>query len=354
MVFGIGKPKRKGRPLSKPKTLKEILNSAYTKALKSDPELMREIAFKEAGHEDLLHKDRETEKKKRAIKDYVINAALEQIKADPELSAQFVESQVEEILSNGAPKQPTRRGRRGKDEYEYGSSSPLSSALEGLESIGELKAKLVELGLVKEDDGNSSGGGFLKGMTLKDIMGALPAIQTLLGNGGNPKTVKVYVVPINGRLVEVNESQYIDMVRSGQVQLPSTKPAQIESSKTEQTKTELAGTDLKAPATPALPDSSVCELPTFLQNINFEAVETWLDQKPEDFVTNLKADSKGQDEAKFVWGFLTTATYDGIVEKITPYRTHPKVSALVEKVLSDSGKLWTMTVLELVSGFEIK
>ena len=134
MVFGIGKPKRKGRPLSKPKTLKEILNSAYTKALKSDPELMREIAFKEAGHEDLLHKDRETEKKKRAIKDYVINAALEQIKADPELSAQFVESQVEEILSNGNTKPTRGRGRPRKGDYsEYESSSPINSALDGLE-----------------------------------------------------------------------------------------------------------------------------------------------------------------------------------------------------------------------------
>ncbi len=366
-LFGMGIKKRGRTPGKKsaPKTLKEILATAYTKELKKDPELMREIAFTDAGHADLLHRDRQLETQKKEIKNYIVGEALKQIKEDPDLAAQFVESQVEEILSNGATtstKQGGRRGRRAnrEDNSEYDNSpiSSISSALEGLDEIAELKSKLVQLGLVKEDgNGNGDGkaGGFMQGMTLKDILTALPVIQVLLGKDQQSvsKPTKVYVVPVNGQYRELTEPEYINLIKSGTLQINAPKKEELQGQQSSDG--TIQPTVKSSPTTkqPELPSvGGTVDLPSFIKDINFDMITAWLDQEPQEFVLNLRAKvDEGHDESKFIWGFLSTVTYEGIVEKIMPYKDNPKLTILIERILSDDGKLWTEAVLELVSGF---
>ena len=98
------------------------------------------------------------------------------------------------------------------------------------------------------------------------------------------------------------------------------------------------------PEEPAYP-----QLPAFLKGTDLSAVNEWFELTPEDLVVQLKVEADSNvAQSKLAWGFLTTATYDGIVAMVTPYRSNPEVSGLIEKILSDEGKAWLERVLELV------
>lgn len=330
---------KRGRPPKKPKTLKEILASALTKEVNKDPELKRELALREGGYSDLLDKDRETENKKKEIKKLVTTKALEKIQSDPELAEQFIESEVESILAGGNEGK-SRRRRTEPDYFEgEGGTSSISQALEEVASLGELKEKLAELGLV-----DGGGGGFLKGLSMKDVLGALPYISTLMSKQGQEvKSVRTYIVQVDGKDREVSESEYKQLYEQGKLQ----PVAALISPKTE---TEPTGVEGTSELTTAVIQSDITspELPAFLQNMDFSMIDSWLSQEPEDVVNSLKSEvDSGVEESKLIWGFLTTANYQGIAEKITPYQEHPEVGYLVKMVLSDDGRVWLEKVLTL-------
>ena len=323
--MGLFSKTKRGRPRKRPKTLKEILSDALTKEVNRDPELKRELALREGGYTDILGRDKETEKNKREIKSFIIGEALKKIKEDPELAEQFVESQVDDILSGG---KPSSRRRKGEPEY-YGNEgiSSISQALEEVESLSMLREKLQDLGMV-----DGGGKGFLKGMTMKDVLDVLPFIAAIMGkNAPETQPTRTYIVRINGSDQAISEAEYARLLQEGRLQ----PIAALEAPKTKKQPPEVT--------------SKIPELPEYIRGTDFTIVEGWMEQEPEEFVTNLKLEVDAEiQESRFIWGFLTTATYDGITEKIIPYREHPEVKHLVERVLSEEGKAWIEQVLTLV------
>ena len=328
---------KKGRPKKRAKTLKEILSDALTKEVNRDPELKRELALREGGYADLLDRDRTVEEQKKQIKQFITAKALEQIQGDPELAEQFVEAQVEAILSEGKP----IRRHRGESEYYPESGSAITQAVEELESLGEFKEKLAELGMT---EGGKQG--FFSGMTMKDLLDVIPHIASLMGKGqgGNGQICRTYIVRVDGKDQELNESQYAQLLQQGRIAPVAVieqprKPTQV------QGQLELT----KKTRAEKVPDLS------WLEGLNFDVLNAWLDQEPQEFVLKLKSEvDQGTEQSKLIWGLLTSTTVEGITGYIAPYKDNPKISIFVERLLSDEGQEWLSSVIELVKSIEQK
>jgi len=343
-------PKTKPKHRKKTKTLKELLSDSLTSAVKKDPDLMRELAFKEGGYSDLLHRDNVVEDQKRQIKSYITSQALEKIKSDPELSERFIEDQVENILYDGKPK----RSRRELDYDDgYGVGSSISQALEEVESLSELKDKLETLGM-----GGKDGQGFLSGLKLKDILEAIPHLSSVMGSRpAETISQRIYLVKVNGSNTEVNENEYRTLLQQGrlkplaELEPPEPQP-KLEVSRHVDTSPETE-TRVEEPEEPISEleskEQEYLEIPVVLRDIDFSMIGLWLEQEPEDFVAQLKDNVSAEDEeSKFIWGILTSVPYEDMIDKISPYSTNPEVGSLVKKVMSIEGKIWMEKVIELV------
>lgn len=313
------KPKR-GRPKKRPKVLKDVLSDAYLSTLKKDPELLKEIAFRDAGHADVLERDRGAENQKKEIRKFVTSEALKKIKEDPELAEQFIEAQIADILSEGK----SARARRATEPEFYGESgSAIAQAVEEIDNIELLRDKL----------GRDKGKGLLSAFTDPEVIKGFLALLSGVRAGAPQSPVRTYVVRVNGEEREIPEAQYRKLIQEG-----SLRPvAELEMPKVKKEVEE----PIKEPEYPQLPD--------FLKGIDLPAVSEWLELTPQDFVTQLKVEvDTNVEQSKLIWGFLSTADYDGIVALITPYRSNPEVSESIEKILSDEGRKWVSEVLQLV------
>ena len=316
---------------------KKVVWDKFIEQMKKDPELERQFILKKMGIE--AKPPDPTDKKRQEIRSKLVDEAFDMIGEDDDLRRQYAENVITEVIGEGKP-----RKRRGEPEYYGEPGSSISQALEEVQSLSELREKLQDLGMVE-----GGGKGFFKGMGMKDVLEALPYISALMGKGELPqetgKPSRTYVVPVNGQYQELSENEYRKLVKDGKLQLEQPRePAQSEPTLTSPVQ---VGPDQAQPIQSK--EKEVPELPEFLQGTDFTIVEGWLEQEPEYFVINLKAEvDSGVEESRLAWGFLTTADYKGLVEKITPYRQHPDVGALVQRVLSDEGKLWLERVLELV------
>lgn len=292
---------------------------------RQDPDTEREYISKLIGV-DIKPPDPD-KKAKQEIKSLITSEALKAIKEDPELKAEFARQQITEIMGESAS---PRHDYYGRTE-EFGNPvSSISQALEQIDDINELKEKL--------GSGSGNGKGFLSALADPEVVKMILAL--LVGRVGSTKTTESsessYVVRIDGQTTQVSRAQFDQFLKENRVtpiaEIGPAKPAEVVKDPTEQV---------------AIP--SVVELPIFLKDTDFTVISGWFDTEPDDFVENMKAEvTAGADEAKLIWGFLTTATYDGIVEHVMPYKSNPKVSELVEKVLSEEGKVWVEKVLELV------
>ncbi len=357
-IFTFNKKKSKSkRP---PKTLKQILSDTFLREVKKDPELMKQLAFVEAGHGDLLEKESTTEKKKREIDEFITSKALEDIKNNPELADDFIQEKVSEIISGG--KRPRRSGRN--EEAYFESDGPLSSlkqALADIDDIAELREKLSELG-VGENNNNK---GFFSGMNMEKIMEALPYIAAIIGkssgNNNNGHPSRVYVVNVNGHDQELNESEYRSMLQTGKIKLntkliPQNNEQSTPSEESEESiitpvtfsknnSTESNNINNKQPE-PA--SKSWKELPDMVKGIDYSEINTWFDMEPEEFVKTILGSK--EEYSQIIKGFLSTADYLGIVNMITPYRYNPEVSVIIERILSEEGKEWLEKTIELIKG----
>ncbi len=308
------------------KVEKKVAWSSFVKQMKDDPELEKQFVLSKMGIE-VKPKD-PAEQKRQELRATLIDEACKLIGEDEELRREYAETMIEEVIGETKGKGK----RRGEPEYYGEPGSSISQALEDVESLSDLREKLAELGMIE-----GGGGGFFKGMGMKDLLAALPFIAQIMGKGEAPvaeQSLRTYLVRIDGQNQEVPELQYRKLLQEGKIQ-------------------PVAVLEYPKPEAPKVPveevSTEIPELPDFLQGIDFTVVEGWFEQEPEDFVINLKAEVDAElEESRLAYGFLTTATYEGIVEKITPFRTHPKVGNLVERVLSEKGKQWLIRVLELV------
>lgn len=344
-LFGIGR-KRPSHARRQPKPLKKILEESFAREVNKDPDLKRELAFKEAGHPEMLNRDKDTNDKKKQIKKFITDRALEEIQGNPEMAAQFIESEVENILTDGKPNR-----YRGRENYfsEGGGESGLDLALGQLDSLNELKDKLADMGL-----GEGGKGGFWSGMTMKDLMGALPIIASLLGKG-QPMTSEVqrtFVVRVNGQDKEVTENEYRRLLQEGNVTpvttlapVTVTKPTAAQGE--EATKVPVEEEKFEAVTLDQL------DLSKFIGDLDPSMVEVYMGMEPSEFVDALKGEvDAGIDRSKFLWGFFGATDYLGVVNVAEPHKDSETWGEIIKKVMSEEGKLWIEQVLDLVKEYK--
>lgn len=347
-LFGFGKKKSyRGRRQAKP--LKKILDEAFAREVSKDPDLKRQLAFKEAGHPELLERDKETENHKKEIKKYVTTQALTAIQEDPDLAKQFVEAEIENILTGG---KPGRYHRAGDGNYfpESGESG-LELALDQIDSLNNLREKLTEMGLIE-----GKGGGFWAGMTMKDLMGALPVVASLLGKGQpingevQGEVQRTFVVKIDGHDRELPENEYRALLKDGKITPVAglVEPAPIVEEK------ELSKESVVDEPTALVSNEQAANLASFdlspiLDTLDPEVIGAYLDMTPDEFVVALKDGVDANEEIPMVlWGFFGNTDYEGVVKYLTPYRDKEEWSVTIERILSDDGKIWVEQAIELV------
>ena len=278
---------------------------------------------------------------KQEIKSLLTAEALATIQSDPGLKKELARRQVDIILGQEAI-------RPNEDGDGYTTGSPLDQVLSEIDTIDEVRKRL--------GGGRSGEGGILSAFTDPEVLKAIFGfLSNARGQGSDVQPQQLFVISVDGKPTSVSRSQYDKLLQTGKLQ----PIAALITEKTEgkgETKVASPSEDedesispIVSNGTPPAPQSEYKELPEFLKDTDFSAAEEWLDYKPEEFIPQLKAEvDKGVKEAQLLWGFLTTATYEGIVNMITPYRTNPKVSILIEELLSDEGKVWIESVLQLV------
>jgi len=343
MIFG--RKRKRNLMTSRPKTLKEILTESFKTELDKDPELKKRIAFKEFGHEDLISQD-PTAKAKKDFETWRWQQAIQRAKDDPDFNQELTESVIDE-LQGGKP-------RRRKTEIESYSEGGFSSVSEAIQEYMNVKEQLTELGVGEGSQG------FFKGMSMKDILAALPYIATLMGKGepsAGDRPLRTYVVRVNGQDREVTEPEYRKLIEQGRLQPVAalTKPESQEPEETGEEPSpmipEESLEELEPTGEPILPEEPAAgpELPEFLQGVDFSQIEGWLEVEPGDYVENLKSEVEaGVEESIFIYGFLKNINLEGTIKLITPYRNHPTVGNLVERLLTEEGQNWLSEVLRLV------
>ena len=307
----------------KPKTLKEVLSDAFRTELGKNPSLMRKVAFKEAGCLDMLDDSNPIAARKQEIKTKIIDRALKKIDEDPDLTEQFVDMQIGEIIGGG-------RGS-GVEVLGEGFGSSISQALQAIEDLEELKGKI----------GSKSGplGGLINADTISEI---LKTIRSLQGHGipvGLPE--RTYIVQLDGQMYEVSESQYKRYVQEGRV-----KPiAELEAPRGEKPE------GIVEVAEPVIVEP---ELPEFLTTLDLEAIARYIDRLPQEFVDQLRLEiQEGSFQSQLLWSFLSENDLDKVVEIITPYRTHSQIGQYIEKLLLNQdwlGEVISLIREELVGG----
>lgn len=260
--------------------------------------------------------------------------ALAQIEADPELKEQYARMRLEELV--GGAKRTKRRPSDddSEDGLMLGNSGSFLDQLEEVEAIKERlgaggKSTIAEL--VNKD-------------TLPYILQFISSM-TGKGNGEHAATTpadnRTIICSVDGKLQELTIEQYKQLSAKGQIQ-----PAAFLN--IEQPKGQapaLNQPQQTQPVVVATPPNSP-ELPAILNNLDLTELGGYLELAPEQFVELLVSQSQaGMTQADLLISYLTQTSYDDISKLITPYKDNSKVGQYVQKLLSESGKTWTDTVL---------
>jgi len=276
-------------------------------------------------------------KTRQEIKTLLTNEALATIQSDPALKKELARRQVDIILGRESIE-------TGEDGEGY-TGTPLDQVISEIDTLDEVRKRLGG------SDGGK-GGGLLAAFTDPEVIKAvLGFLSNVRGQGNNVQPQQMFVISVDGKPTNVTRSQYDKLLQSGDLQPIA---ALITGKSEPKEKPSPAGSEEEiAPIISSdSPESSQPEykaLPDLLKDTDFSTAIEWFNYTPEEFVPQLKAESdKGTPEARLLWGFLTTSTYEGIVNLVTPYRTNPRVSVLIEELLSDKGKEWAEKVLQLV------
>lgn len=380
--------KKRQRAKRAPKTLKQILSDAYLATLRKDPELMRRIAFIEAGHADLLTEKDPVEQKRKELKQVITEKALEAIQNDPDLADEFIHTEVENIL-NTQQNNGNGRRRRRKDEFEdididiNDPVSTLEKALEDLDNITALRERLEALGMGKEK------AGFFSNMKPADIIQMLTLAKGFLGNNGNGNNVinqpmppqRVFVVEVDGKPQELTEAQYARFKNIEQRKQLQTRPVEKSEDEaqpyaspdeppiitTSENNTPYAMTGQPKPEqrdalkdqpkseqfVPIIeddleqPNSDNFDLANIVEEIDVDALMEWFEMKPNEFVDELIDNIKqGNEDLKILYGFLTSIDYETLCGMVQPYSNDEKAAPVIEKILAS--REWFEEVFKLV------
>lgn len=343
------KPYRKREPLT-PKEEQERLENkkaweGLIKQMRDNPELEKQFVFSKMGIKPPAPPD-PIEAKKQELRGNMITEACKLIEEDEDLRREYAEAMLGEIITNKA------RGRsRHEPSYDMeigGGGSSLSQALEELDSLSELKIKLAELGMGDSENGK----GFLGGLQLKDILAILPQIIPYISGGQRPaNTIQepMYVVQVNGNPTQVSESQYQQLLQEGRIRpVAELAPPQPKQEK-EPEKEKQEPQDMSSVAELQEEDVKI-ELPPLdfiLEKVAIEDLTYHLESDPDEFVIMLQGEQEdGSEWAKFFWGLLSNATYEGLVNIAQHYKDDERATAYIE--LIQSNKEWIESVISRI------
>jgi hypothetical protein len=337
---------------------------SFKKQMKDNPDLEREFVFKKMG---ITAKPQDpTEKQRIELKSALMSEAAEMIKNDPELRRQYAESMIGEVLGEKASK----RSRRGEeDDYlMQGPGSSIAQTLDDLEGLAELKSKLEALGMGGNGESKK---GFFEGITLKDILSVVAMMKGGMGNGNGgqeqPPSENYYVVQINGKPTRVIESQYKKLIAEGrikpmaEIEGPKTPEKPVEAEKVEGDSEEPEIQPLISSGNKAekekKPETVMSEtlgvtlpsLDMILEFVDIATIESYIYMEPDEIISMLKTEvDKNSEPAQFVWGILTTTTYEGFMNILNTYKGDERMTKIFTELESEQGKKWVEAIITRV------
>jgi hypothetical protein len=356
-LFDRKRQPRKGR--IRPRTPEEIekdkkakvgsfLADQSMKEAGKDPDLLRKMISKEFSLD--LPEVNSGVKRREKLEQMLDDKAMDALSNKPELFERFAMARVAKLTGDKIRPEDMGNGGSG-EEFEgdgYGSGDSTDEFMERYERIEEFKTKH---GL-----GGGNNGGIIVsilnsefGKALGENFGAIFA-QMMANKGagnapaGNGQPRPVYVVEVNGKMVGLDEQQFMKLRNEGKLQ-----PAKlIEEPKTEatQTATEIAETQPQTGNVETnIPPFTDKPLPEFLKDVDFEEMFAYLKQSPEDFINTLRVSE--DMKAQFILGYLPNTTYEKLLEIVEPYRNHSEVGEYVQALYTPESKAWIESVIAL-------
>jgi len=324
----VKKPRRKKKP-------SDILEKTYMKVLNENPDLRTTIALKESGHYDEFKALTDpTVKQRQAINEIVTTDALSMIRNDPALRKQYAEVMAQQLIAGA-----------GVGSNGHGNLSPAEELIENIRQWKELREELVG-----ENGGEASPAGWastIQKMIAQPEMASVFAglMKQIFGNGMQPAVSapqRSFVVSIDGKLTEVNESQYKQLISNGQIKPVGLieAPKTEDKHKTEDKKTENA-------------ESKAITLPDWAQSFQYDTLLGYLELSPEEFINQLETEiaSGEAGHLQMFCNFLMTADYDKLVEILSPYKSNETAGKFVSNLLEK--RKWVEDVIKIIKDRQI-
>jgi len=368
MKFPFGSKTKEKKPRKQPKSLKQVLSDAWVRELKTNPDLLKRVAAKEAGYYDLVDDGTDPIEK---IKQRVLSKALEedpafaeQVKQEyvdslnPSSSDGGIESELEDTISGAViekirlnPKLvdtivEKRIGDLMKGEKShYGRTTDLVREIEGLKQLKE----------VLGEESESKGEGFFTPDMVKSLLGdqgVVGLLGSLLGRSGSAQ--RTYVVETPGGTREFSPEEYklyLEQRQRGELPAPFSKV--LESAQTvspvsppvegqAQTHVQIVPSPpFIAPAPPSAP------------SLNISSWLPYLEQEPEVFVALLEEkvllEGIEGERAKFTLSILKTKTVDELLALLQPFKAKDGEIAQAIEAL-EAKKEWLEELMKIVKG----
>lgn len=334
------KSSKKTKTGGKKKKLESILDKTLVDQAKTDRDWALQLALQREG----LTIEPPVEKQKKKLDEFITTKALERLQEeDSEFLDDVIKDKISTIITGSGRKR--HRDESGGVYLEPGSN--LSSALDDIETLEELKERIAGLQ-------GGGGGGFFAGMNLKTLLESLPYVAALLGKEQLPtsegiegvQAQRTFIVRENGQDKEVSELEYRKMLQDGRVkpvgELGPTAPPKQE--KPEEVVEEQAQNTIGQDQ-----DAILTNFTEILSKLEPEVIGAYLDMSPDEFVLNLKSGcDTGIDLSRFLWGFFSNTTYEGAVNLLGAYKEDEKWNMVIERILSEEGKIWVEQVISLI------
>jgi hypothetical protein len=302
-IFNFSKKPVKKRNKRPQKTLRDILEGALLKEVKGNDELRTRMALKQAGYADLANPKNEKDGElKKQVDDVLAKHAVELIESDPDIRDAMITGKLFDMFGIKQPK-VSRRAVNDGDGYIGADGDEVTA------TIQKYKAMKEEFG-----GGDGKGSGFIKdilnseaGVELVKVLGSIMAASR---NQPQIHTQRIIAVQqADGTYKEMSEQDF------RRLQSP-VQPKAI------------------APSQEQKPPDQPPELPLLLRDVDFTTVEPYLALTPEELVAKIIEESNtGEGVGVFLIGYLPSATFEVIAEKISPFKDHPKAGKYVATLL---------------------
>ena len=281
-----------------PKTRKQVLEDAYSKVLKERPDIAKKIAFKEAGHLDLLEGEDPVKQEQREIKSRIVHSALEKIKEDPSLTERFVDAEISKIVGEAG------EGTEGYSEDPFDQYERIQGFLE--------EHGRADKGIVRD---------FLSSDAATELAKGISGLIANLNRGGNLplRSERTYVIKTEQGLIEMNPEQYREYL-------------EVEGrKKLEAPKVETPPASVEAPPVPLGPETPSTASKLISADTLLKEMVKYAEYSPEGFIDDLLTRvAQGEETATLVIGVLSFTPVDDIMNQLSELRKVDEMQWMVE------------------------